>query len=90
MSMAYQHIKDLDDKKMTSCFQKYMEHGGRTISRAEYEANLHAKLGDNAFLEDIQTVELAHVAQQHGARPAGRLDHHANDRVLHSLPDQVR
>lgn len=56
MSMAYQHIKELDDKKMISCFQKYMEHGGSTVSRAEYEANLHAKLGDNAFLEDIQPL----------------------------------
>ncbi|MGZ3805916.1 MAG: nucleotidyl transferase AbiEii/AbiGii toxin family protein [Pseudobdellovibrionaceae bacterium] len=56
MSMAFQHFKSLDDKKMIACFQKYMEHGGTSVSRAEYEANLFHKLNDNVFLEDIQPL----------------------------------
>jgi hypothetical protein len=35
------------------------------------------------LLEDVKAVELAHVAQEHGAGLAGRLDHDVDDRVLH-------
>ena len=56
MSMAYQHFKSLDDKKMVACFAEYMRHGGTTVSRAEYEANLYRKLNDRAFTEDIQPL----------------------------------
>ncbi len=56
MSMAFRHFENLDDNKMIACFQNYMKHGGATVSRAEFEANLHHKLNDNAFLEDIQPL----------------------------------
>lgn len=56
MAMAYLHFKKLDDQKMVDCFLKYMKHGGHSVSRAEFEANLHRKLADRAFIEDIQPL----------------------------------
>jgi predicted nucleotidyltransferase component of viral defense system len=56
MSMAFQHIKGLDDQKMVDCFNRYMKHEGKAISRAEYEANLYHKAQDAAFAEDIQPL----------------------------------
>ncbi len=56
MSMAYQYIKSLDDKKMVQCFEEYMKHEGNTVSRAEYEENLYHKLTDKKFLEDTQPL----------------------------------
>jgi len=40
-------------ERIVECFQRYMEHDGATISRAEFEANLAAKLESNVFLDDI-------------------------------------
>ena len=40
-------------ERVVECFERYLEHGGVTISRAELEANLHDKLRSPAFCEDI-------------------------------------
>lgn len=56
MSMAIQHIKGLDCAKTVDCFQRYMKHQELSISRAQYESNLHGKLSDAAFTEDIQPL----------------------------------
>ena len=40
-------------ERVVECFQRYMEHDSATVSRAEFEANLAAKLGSDVFLEDI-------------------------------------
>jgi predicted nucleotidyltransferase component of viral defense system len=56
MNMAYQYFKNLDDEKMVRCFEKYMKHEGHSVSRAQYEANLHEKLSDPKFLGDIQPL----------------------------------
>ncbi len=53
MSMALQHIKNLDCAKVVECFQRYMEHQGVNVSRAQYEANLHENINDSTFIEDI-------------------------------------
>jgi predicted nucleotidyltransferase component of viral defense system len=45
-----------DNDRIVECFQCYMEHGGLTVSRAEFEANLAAKLKSVAFLEDIRPL----------------------------------
>ena len=42
--------------QIVSCFSRYMDHDGLTVSRAQYEANLAAKLGSSAFLEDIRPL----------------------------------
>jgi hypothetical protein len=41
---------------IVECFQQYMVHDGTSVSRAEFEANLSAKLGSTAFLEDIRLL----------------------------------
>ena len=44
---------DLKTDRIIDCLQRYMSHGGLTVSRAEFEANLSAKLSSISFLEDI-------------------------------------
>ena len=43
----------LDDEQVVECFERYLEEGHTRISRAEFEANLTAKLQMPAFLDDI-------------------------------------
>lgn len=43
----------LDVAKMVESFHRYMDHGGHSVSRAEYVANLDAKMTDPAFRDDI-------------------------------------
>ena len=45
-----------DSTRIVECFQQYLEHGGLSVSRAQFEANLAAKLSDGAFLEDIRVL----------------------------------
>jgi len=42
-----------DPDKIVATFSRYMEEGGKAVSRAEFEANLYAKRDDPAFLRDI-------------------------------------
>jgi len=42
-----------DAERIAGCFERYMEKEGHTISRAQFEANLHAKRDDAAFLNDV-------------------------------------
>ena len=42
--------------RVVDCFIRYVEHDGLKVSRAQYEANLAAKLRSNAFLEDIKPL----------------------------------
>lgn len=44
---------EVDSGLVVECFERYVEHGGTRVSRAEFETNLSAKLSDPAFLEDI-------------------------------------
>ncbi len=46
----------VDDAEVVDCFGRYLAHGGVTVSRAEYEANLTDKLRSPAFSEDIQPL----------------------------------
>ena len=41
---------------IVQCFQAYLEHQGLSISRAEFEANLDAKVVDPAFLGDVRPL----------------------------------
>lgn len=43
-------------ERIVSCFSHYMEHDGLKVSRAQYEANLAAKLRSSAFLEDLRPL----------------------------------
>jgi len=42
--------------RVVDCFQRYMEHDGATVSRAEFEANLSAKLESDKFFEDLNPL----------------------------------
>jgi len=53
---------EIDDRKVVKCFERYLDHDGLSISRAEFEKNLAAKLNDPAFLEDITPLLPAGVA----------------------------
>jgi predicted nucleotidyltransferase component of viral defense system len=46
----------VDPKRLVECFQRYIEHDGLRVSRAEFEANLHAKLADPDFGRDIEPL----------------------------------
>ncbi len=46
----------VDGNRIVECFQRYMDHDAATVSRAEFEANLAAKLKSDVFLEDIQLL----------------------------------
>lgn len=45
--------KLIDPRQVLACFQRYMERGGHTISRAQFEKNLHGKQTDPVFMGDI-------------------------------------
>ncbi len=55
------HSADVDSNRIVECFGHYMDHDGATVSRAEFEANLAAKLKSDVFLEDIQLLIPADV-----------------------------
>ena len=48
--------------RIVECFQRYMAHDGQTVSRAEFEANLTAKIRTATFREDIRPLVSADVA----------------------------
>jgi hypothetical protein len=39
-----------------ACFDRYMTAGGHRVSRAQFEANLHAKRSDPSFRGDIEPL----------------------------------
>ncbi len=47
---------EADSNRIVECFQRYMDHEGATVSRAEFEANLAAKLRRDVFIEDIRLL----------------------------------
>jgi len=50
-----------DSNRIVECFQRYVDHDGLSVSRAEFEANLTAKLKSDVFIEDIQLLIPADV-----------------------------
>lgn len=52
---------EADSNRIIKCFGHYMDHDGATVSRAEFEANMAAKLKSNVFLEDIRLLILVDV-----------------------------
>ncbi len=45
-----------DPERIVTCFLRYLEEGGQRVSRAEFEANLAAKLVDPMFARDIEPL----------------------------------
>ena len=48
--------------RIVECFEHYMGRDEATVSRAEFEANMAAKLTSDVFLEDIRPLIPAEVA----------------------------
>jgi predicted nucleotidyltransferase component of viral defense system len=44
---------ELDAVRLVAAFERYMELGNTPVSRAEFEANMAAKMADPTFLEDV-------------------------------------
>ena len=53
LALALQRLPGLDFPKIVDCFNQYLDHDGRRISRAEFEANLVQKLKDPVFTSDV-------------------------------------
>jgi hypothetical protein len=64
---------EVDDRKLIGCFNEYMSRGGHAVSRAQFEANLAAKLDAPAFGNDI--TPLLAPGSSFGAVEATRLVH---------------
>lgn len=62
--MVLKHFPDLDVAKMLEVFEKYMVLDKGRVSRAEFEANLAGKLGDEAFVQDIFPLLPYSVSQE--------------------------
>jgi len=50
---ALERLPDLDPALIITCFERYMAHGETPVSRAEFEANLAAKMALAVFLDDM-------------------------------------
>lgn len=59
--LALETSKPSSDR-IVECFKRYMANDNITVSRAEFEANLYAKLASTTFLEDIRVLIPADTA----------------------------
>jgi predicted nucleotidyltransferase component of viral defense system len=75
----------IDDGQVVACFERYMRHGGRSVSRAEFDANLQDKLTDPAFLGDVVPL-LAHASSYDVAKSADLVI----GRLISRLPQDPR
>lgn len=50
-----------NSNRIVECFQRYISHDGVAVSRAEFEANLAAKLKTDVFVEDIRPLIPAEI-----------------------------
>ena len=71
--------------RIVECFQRYMDHDGLTVSRAEFEANLAAKLRTAAFREDVWPLVSADTTYDPTA--AAEL---VRDELISKLPGRPR
>jgi predicted nucleotidyltransferase component of viral defense system len=46
----------IDPSRLLACFDRYMTEGGQTVSRAQFEANLHEKRTASLFRSDIDPL----------------------------------
>jgi predicted nucleotidyltransferase component of viral defense system len=70
-----------DPARVVAAFRRYMNEAGHRVTRAEFEANLAAKLADRRFLSDIPPL----LAASQRWDPAGAASL-ATERILSLLP----
>lgn len=73
----------LDAKKVAACFERYVEHANVPITRAQFEANLAAKLEDPAFVGDLGPLLREEIA--YDAAKAAAL---VREKLLSLLPGE--
>jgi predicted nucleotidyltransferase component of viral defense system len=66
LSIAMDRIPPIDCDKIIKSFERYVQHQGLHVSRAQFEANLFEKMRDEAFHDDMQPL-LVPGALQTGA-----------------------
>lgn len=81
LDLALRRLPKVDPAQLVRCFAAYMKHGGASVSRAEFEANLAEKASDAAFTADLRAL-LSASAEPYDA-------HAALDRVLKVLISRV-
>jgi predicted nucleotidyltransferase component of viral defense system len=55
LALALEHA-DFDPTLLVEAFVQYMALGDARVTRAQFEANMAAKIGDASFLEDVATL----------------------------------
>jgi predicted nucleotidyltransferase component of viral defense system len=56
LAAAVERLPQLDFAKAVECFERYLEHEGHRVSRAEFEANMAGKMGDPVFHGDLDPL----------------------------------
>ncbi len=56
LAAALEQFPGMDKPRLLECFERYMEHEGHRVSRAEFEANMDAKMRDPEFNGDIEPL----------------------------------
>jgi predicted nucleotidyltransferase component of viral defense system len=64
LAYATVEFEGLDCAKVVECFGKYLEAGKQSISRAEAEQRMFAKLDDPSFLADVRPLLAADEAEK--------------------------
>jgi predicted nucleotidyltransferase component of viral defense system len=88
LAVSFEKVPKLDAKKVVSCFLKYVEHDGASISRAEFESNLLEKLADPVFTEDISPLLVLgeHPSPTLHPQNAGRI---VMDKLIALIPGEA-
>ncbi len=82
-SMAFKHYPKIDTAKIVECFQRYMEHEGAKVTRAQFESNLSEKLNDPVFINDISALLSQEAKHEYDAKKEGEL---IKSKLLSLLP----
>jgi predicted nucleotidyltransferase component of viral defense system len=56
LAAAVERFPELDFARVVECFERYLEHEGLRVSRAEFEMNMAGKMQDPAFHGDIEPL----------------------------------
>lgn len=56
LAAAIERFPALDFARVVECFERYLEHEGLQVSRAEFEMNMAGKMQDPAFHGDIEPL----------------------------------
>ncbi|MFI5344251.1 MAG: nucleotidyl transferase AbiEii/AbiGii toxin family protein [Chlamydiales bacterium] len=56
LAICSKQFPGLQSNQVIDCFQHYLTKEGNKVSRAEFEANIHEKISDPLFLQDIMPL----------------------------------